>query len=145
MNCCHRFLQGPETDPTTVRKIRDAIDNNKDVTVQLINYTKTGTFGLLCIYFALLLITHTLVFFIYTCLSVCSFLWFILVIIFHFSLHSGKKFWNLFHLQPMRDQKVHYHQSQAESSCWICILIWNFYFVGPGRGSVFHWGTTRWK
>nr|AML77804.1 putative LOV domain-containing protein [Sisyrinchium angustifolium] len=55
-NC--RFLQGPETDPATVRKIRDAIDNNKDVTVQLINYTK-----------------------------------------------SGKKFWNLFHLQPMRDQK----------------------------------------
>ncbi|XP_057955036.1 phototropin-1 isoform X2 [Malania oleifera] len=55
-NC--RFLQGPETDPATVRKIRDAIDNQTDVTVQLINYTK-----------------------------------------------SGKKFWNLFHLQPMRDQK----------------------------------------
>ncbi|XP_050235380.1 phototropin-1 [Mercurialis annua] len=55
-NC--RFLQGPETNPATVRKIRDAIDNQTDVTVQLINYTK-----------------------------------------------SGKKFWNLFHLQPMRDQK----------------------------------------
>nr|AML77135.1 putative LOV domain-containing protein [Daphniphyllum macropodum] len=55
-NC--RFLQGPETDPVTVRKIRHAIDNQTDVTVQLINYTK-----------------------------------------------SGKKFWNLFHLQPMRDQK----------------------------------------
>nr|AML77939.1 putative LOV domain-containing protein [Tropaeolum peregrinum] len=55
-NC--RFLQGPETDPETVKKIRDAIDNQRDVTVQLINYTK-----------------------------------------------SGKKFWNLFHLQPMRDQK----------------------------------------
>nr|AML78954.1 putative LOV domain-containing protein [Disporopsis pernyi] len=55
-NC--RFLQGPETDRATVRKIRDAIDNQRDVTVQLINYTK-----------------------------------------------SGKKFWNLFHLQPMRDQK----------------------------------------
>ncbi|PKU59653.1 phototropin-1A [Dendrobium catenatum] len=55
-NC--RFLQGPETDPATVRKIREAIDNQKDVTVQLINYTR-----------------------------------------------SGKKFWNLFHLQPMRDQK----------------------------------------
>ncbi|KAJ8563665.1 hypothetical protein K7X08_032117 [Anisodus acutangulus] len=53
-----RFLQGPETDPATVRKIRQAIDNQTDVTVQLINYTKTG-----------------------------------------------KKFWNLFHLQPMRDQK----------------------------------------
>nr|AML77521.1 putative LOV domain-containing protein [Oxalis sp. BC-2016] len=55
-NC--RFLQGPETDPATVSKIREAIDNQTDVTVQLINYTK-----------------------------------------------SGKKFWNLFHLQPMRDQK----------------------------------------
>ncbi|KAL8260434.1 hypothetical protein R6Q59_028387 [Mikania micrantha] len=55
-NC--RFLQGPETDPSTVRKIREAIDNQREVTVQLINYTK-----------------------------------------------SGKKFWNLFHLQPMRDQK----------------------------------------
>ncbi|KAF4354602.1 hypothetical protein F8388_009593 [Cannabis sativa] len=51
-------IAGPETDPATVKKIRDAIDNQKDVTVQLINYTKTG-----------------------------------------------KKFWNLFHLQPMRDQK----------------------------------------
>ncbi|KAL3530663.1 hypothetical protein ACH5RR_009985 [Cinchona calisaya] len=55
-NC--RFLQGPETDPVTVRKIRHAIDTQTEVTVQLINYTKTG-----------------------------------------------KKFWNLFHLQPMRDQK----------------------------------------
>ncbi|KAJ4971514.1 hypothetical protein NE237_004613 [Protea cynaroides] len=55
-NC--RFLQGPETSMATVRKIREAIDNQTDVTVQLINYTK-----------------------------------------------SGKKFWNLFHLQPMRDQK----------------------------------------
>nr|AML78798.1 putative LOV domain-containing protein [Linum strictum] len=55
-NC--RFLQGPETDPSTVKKIRDAIHNQTEVTVQLINYTKTG-----------------------------------------------KKFWNLFHLQPMRDLK----------------------------------------
>ncbi|KAL8508140.1 hypothetical protein ACS0TY_018633 [Phlomoides rotata] len=59
-NCINRFLQGPETDPATVRKIREAINNQKEVTVQLINYTKTS-----------------------------------------------KKFWNLFHLQPMRDQKVH--------------------------------------
>nr|AML78563.1 putative LOV domain-containing protein [Hilleria latifolia] len=55
-NC--RFLQGPETDPATVQKIRDAIREQREITVQLINYTK-----------------------------------------------SGKKFWNLFHLQPMRDQK----------------------------------------
>nr|AML76863.1 putative LOV domain-containing protein [Amelanchier canadensis] len=55
-NC--RFLQGPETDQATVAKIRDAIREQREITVQLINYTK-----------------------------------------------SGKKFWNLFHLQPMRDQK----------------------------------------
>ncbi|XP_028758533.1 phototropin-2 isoform X2 [Neltuma alba] len=55
-NC--RFLQGPETDQATVAKIRSAIREQREITVQLINYTK-----------------------------------------------SGKKFWNLFHLQPMRDQK----------------------------------------
>ncbi|XVF67086.1 hypothetical protein PTKIN_Ptkin10aG0092400 [Pterospermum kingtungense] len=55
-NC--RFLQGPETDQATVATIRDAIREQREITVQLINYTK-----------------------------------------------SGKKFWNLFHLQPMRDQK----------------------------------------
>ncbi|GMN50154.1 hypothetical protein TIFTF001_019315 [Ficus carica] len=55
-NC--RFLQGPETDQATVSKIRNAIREQREITVQLINYTK-----------------------------------------------SGKKFWNLFHLQPMRDQK----------------------------------------
>ncbi|MCH82260.1 phototropin-1-like, partial [Trifolium medium] len=38
-NC--RFLQGPETDPATVKKIRHAIDNQTEVTVQLINYTKS--------------------------------------------------------------------------------------------------------
>lgn len=42
-----RFLQGPETDPATVRKIREAIDNQTDVTVQLINYTKSGMFRFL--------------------------------------------------------------------------------------------------
>lgn len=55
-NC--RFLQGPETDTDTVQQIRDAIRDQTEITVQLINYTK-----------------------------------------------SGKKFWNLFHLQPMHDQK----------------------------------------
>ncbi|KAL0710066.1 hypothetical protein Bca4012_017044 [Brassica carinata] len=55
-NC--RFLQGPETDQATVQKIRDAIRDQREITVQLINYTK-----------------------------------------------NGKKFWNLFHLQPMRDQQ----------------------------------------
>uniref|UniRef100_A0A126X3R1 non-specific serine/threonine protein kinase n=1 Tax=Dendrolycopodium obscurum TaxID=62333 RepID=A0A126X3R1_DENOS len=55
-NC--RFLQGPDTDMDTVKKIRDAIREQRDITVQLLNYTKTG-----------------------------------------------KPFWNLFHLQAMRDQK----------------------------------------
>ncbi|QHN95183.1 Phototropin [Arachis hypogaea] len=36
------FLQGLETDSATVKKIRQAIDNQTEVTVQLINYTKTG-------------------------------------------------------------------------------------------------------
>ncbi|KAG0467894.1 hypothetical protein HPP92_017222 [Vanilla planifolia] len=55
-NC--RFLQGAETNQETVSKIRNAITEQREITVQLINYTK-----------------------------------------------SGRKFWNLFHLQPMRDQK----------------------------------------
>lgn len=38
-NC--RFLQGPETSPEMVKKIRTAIDNKKSVTVELLNYTKT--------------------------------------------------------------------------------------------------------
>lgn len=81
-----RFLQGPETDPTTVKKIRAAIDNQTEVTVQLINYTKSGTQ-----LFDILLIRRSMyrVFKLYIAFSV-----------------SGKKFWNIFHLQPMRDQKV---------------------------------------
>nr|AHZ63921.1 phototropin [Cylindrocystis cushleckae] len=55
-NC--RFLQGKDTDRATVARIRDAIDNAQDITVQLLNYTK-----------------------------------------------SGKPFWNLFHLQAVRDSK----------------------------------------
>lgn len=53
-NC--RFLQGPDTDLAVVDQIRDAIAARRDITVQLLNYTK-----------------------------------------------SGKPFWNLFHLQAMRD------------------------------------------
>uniref|UniRef100_A0A126WZ05 non-specific serine/threonine protein kinase n=1 Tax=Mesotaenium caldariorum TaxID=31321 RepID=A0A126WZ05_9VIRI len=55
-NC--RFLQGKDTDRETVAKIKHAIDNQLDITVQLLNYTK-----------------------------------------------SGKPFWNLFHLQAVRDSK----------------------------------------
>ena len=46
MNLCKfvglRFLQGPETDQSTVQKIRDAIRDQREITVQLINYTKSG-------------------------------------------------------------------------------------------------------
>nr|AML79667.1 putative LOV domain-containing protein [Selaginella lepidophylla] len=55
-NC--RFLQGAGTDVETVKKIRDAIKEQRDITVQLLNYTK-----------------------------------------------SGKPFWNLFHLQAMKDNQ----------------------------------------
>uniref|UniRef100_A0A126WVW1 non-specific serine/threonine protein kinase n=1 Tax=Danaea nodosa TaxID=491836 RepID=A0A126WVW1_9MONI len=55
-NC--RFLQGRDTDRETVKQIGGAIREQREITVQLINYTK-----------------------------------------------SGKQFWNLLHLQPMRDQK----------------------------------------
>ncbi|KAJ9153282.1 hypothetical protein P3X46_026738 [Hevea brasiliensis] len=59
ISAIHWFLQGPETDQAIVSKIRDAIREQRGITVQLINYTK-----------------------------------------------NGKKFWNLFHLQPMHDRKV---------------------------------------
>lgn len=52
------FLQGPETDQATVSKINNAIEEQREITLQIINYTK-----------------------------------------------SGKKFSNVFHLQPMWDQK----------------------------------------
>eukprot|EP00897_Mesotaenium_endlicherianum_P003430 jgi/Mesen1/3114/ME000184S02179 len=55
-NC--RFLQGPDTDPKTVQLIREAVALEKDITVQLLNYTK-----------------------------------------------SGNKFWNLFHMQCVKDKK----------------------------------------
>nr|AHX73745.1 neochrome [Nothoceros aenigmaticus] len=55
-NC--RFLQGPETDTKAVQRIREAVKESRDVTVQLRNYTR-----------------------------------------------NGRAFWNLFHLQAMRDAK----------------------------------------
>nr|AML76314.1 putative LOV domain-containing protein [Athyrium filix-femina] len=55
-NC--RFLQGRDTDRKAVQLIRDAVKEGRAVTVQLINYTR-----------------------------------------------SGRPFWNLFHLQAMRDKK----------------------------------------
>nr|ACT35018.1 phytochrome 3 [Plagiogyria distinctissima] len=55
-NC--RFLQGRDTDLKAVQLIRDAVKEGHDVTVHLLNYTR-----------------------------------------------SGRPFWNLFHLQAMRDKK----------------------------------------
>ena len=40
-NC--RFLQGPNTDPTDVKTIRDAINAKKDASVCLLNYKKDGS------------------------------------------------------------------------------------------------------
>ncbi|KAI7840688.1 hypothetical protein COHA_005610 [Chlorella ohadii] len=40
-NC--RFLQGPDTDPEHVRKLRDSVQNGTGVTVRLLNYRKDGT------------------------------------------------------------------------------------------------------
>ncbi|WP_187254561.1 EAL domain-containing protein [Alkalicoccus halolimnae] len=40
LNC--RLLQGEETDPATVRKIREAILNGKPITAEILNYRKNG-------------------------------------------------------------------------------------------------------
>lgn len=40
-NC--RFLQGPETDPESIRQIAAALAAEEDVTVQLVNYRADGT------------------------------------------------------------------------------------------------------
>jgi PAS domain S-box-containing protein len=40
-NC--RFLQGPDTDPETVARLRDAISAGEDLTVDLLNYRKDGS------------------------------------------------------------------------------------------------------
>mmetsp|Transcript_9347 Transcript_9347/g.28515 ORF Transcript_9347/g.28515 Transcript_9347/m.28515 type:complete len:704 (-) Transcript_9347:1016-3127(-) len=39
-NC--RFLQGPDTDQSTVQQIREAIKDGKEITVRILNYTKAG-------------------------------------------------------------------------------------------------------
>ncbi|SDC10916.1 PAS domain S-box-containing protein [Pelagirhabdus alkalitolerans] len=39
-NC--RFLQGEHTDPSVIKAIRDAVDNQTSITVQVYNYTKQG-------------------------------------------------------------------------------------------------------
>ncbi|GIL51154.1 hypothetical protein Vafri_7226 [Volvox africanus] len=39
-NC--RFLQGPDTNPSAVQSIREALSRRQSVTMQLLNYTKSG-------------------------------------------------------------------------------------------------------
>lgn len=38
-----RFLQGPDTDPEDVRKIREAVKNGKSFCGRLLNYRKDGS------------------------------------------------------------------------------------------------------
>jgi hypothetical protein len=57
---CSRFLQGAGTDPATVAQIRDAVKSGAELTVRILNYTK-----------------------------------------------SGRPFWNMFTLAPMRDSDGH--------------------------------------
>lgn len=38
----HRFLKGPETDQVVVSKIKDAIEEKREITIQINNYTKSG-------------------------------------------------------------------------------------------------------
>ena len=40
-NC--RFLQGPDTDPVEVARLRQAIDNRTQIEIELVNYKKDGT------------------------------------------------------------------------------------------------------
>jgi PAS domain S-box-containing protein len=40
-NC--RFLQGPDTDPADVQRIRDALEQERSITTTLLNYRKDGT------------------------------------------------------------------------------------------------------
>ena len=40
-NC--RFLQGPDTDKGAVQQVREAIDNRRDISIDLLNYRKNGT------------------------------------------------------------------------------------------------------
>jgi phosphoserine phosphatase RsbU/P len=40
-NC--RFLQGPETDPATVERLRSALREHRTITVEILNYRKDGS------------------------------------------------------------------------------------------------------
>ena len=40
-NC--RFLQGPDTDRAAVQRVREAVGQNRDISIDLLNYRKDGT------------------------------------------------------------------------------------------------------
>ena len=40
-NC--RFLQGPDTDPASIEKIRSAVKSGEDIAIDILNYRKDGT------------------------------------------------------------------------------------------------------
>lgn len=40
-NC--RFLQGPDTDPASVRRIREAVEARRDISIDILNYRKDGS------------------------------------------------------------------------------------------------------
>ena len=40
-NC--RFLQGSQTDQDTIRRLREAVENGTDISVDILNYRKDGT------------------------------------------------------------------------------------------------------
>eukprot|EP01026_Neomeris_dumetosa_P054326 TRINITY_DN4885_c0_g1_i9.p1 TRINITY_DN4885_c0_g1~~TRINITY_DN4885_c0_g1_i9.p1 ORF type:complete len:294 (-),score=54.16 TRINITY_DN4885_c0_g1_i9:68-949(-) len=42
LGCNCRFLQGKDTDPQAVAKLREAVKNNEECTVRILNYTKKG-------------------------------------------------------------------------------------------------------
>lgn len=39
-NC--RFLQGEDTDPESVRKLREAVEQNREITLDIVNYRRSG-------------------------------------------------------------------------------------------------------
>src|SRR4051812_15953380 len=48
-NC--RFLQGPDTDPAKVRALREAINAERDITLDILNYTRFTLEPVLKLYF----------------------------------------------------------------------------------------------
>ncbi len=43
LGCNCRFLQGPDTDPKTVKAIREALEAETEIKIDIVNYKKDGT------------------------------------------------------------------------------------------------------